>query len=108
MRTTKRSREQRGPAVPKTWAEAFDRCPFRTIIGVCPPHRAITDLLPQLSHAIAMLGGDPTPISPAMMAEIVASVQAGGAVLILSDRADLRDYAKREILAMALPAAGRA
>lgn len=108
MRAARRNREPRGPAAPKTWAEALDRCPFRTIIGAHPAHHEVADLLPRLSHTVAVLGGDPMPICPAMMAEIVASVQAGGAVMILSDRADLRDYAKREILAMALPAAGQA
>lgn len=39
------------------------------------------------------------------MKEIVAILQSGGTVEILSDRADLRDYAKREILVMATPPA---
>lgn len=104
----KRSRRRRGPVTPKTWTEALERCPFRTVIGAGQGHRDVAELLPHLAHTIMVLGGDPTPINSATMGNIVAALQSGGTVMIMSDRADLRDYAKREIVAMALPAAGQA
>ena len=105
--TMKRSRQRRYPAIPRTWAETLKRCPHRTIIAGRVRHGTV-DLLPPPLRVLAVISGDPTPLNSAMMAEIVASGQAGETVMILSDRADLRDYAKREILALVLPAVGRA
>lgn len=103
-----RSRGAKGrQTVPANLAETFDRCPFRSIIGIAAPspNRPLDQLISPLAHAIAVLGGDPEPISSDTMAELVAAIRAGDSVLLMSDRADLRDYAKREILAMVNPVA---
>lgn len=95
-----------------TFGETLERCPFRTLIGIGSwsgsMDALLANALPKLAYTVAVLGGDPEPINSETMAEIVTSIQAGRCVLLISDRADLRDYAKREILAMALPAEGRA
>lgn len=104
-----RNRQQGRPQRMPTWAEVLARCPYRTLIGRHEDGVAATtpsDLLPRLSHTIALLGGDVEPIASATMAEIVTSIRAGGTVLLVADRADIRDYAKREILAMAGQAGG--
>jgi hypothetical protein len=85
-----------------TLGDVVKLCPFRTLLG-----RGVTaNSIPSMT--VAVLGGDPEPISREWMKEIVATLQDGGTVEILSDRADLRDYAKREIRAMATPPGGRA
>ena len=63
----------------------------------------LDEAIPQVVHAVAVLGGDPEPIGPETIAELVVAIRAGGSVLLMSDRADLRDYAGREILAVANP-----
>ena len=95
---------------PQTIEEALARCPFRTVIGLPPtrPEDVVDDMVSRLAHTLAVLGGDPVPISPDTMQEFIASLQLGRTVLVMSDRRDLRDRAKAEILAMASTTGARA
>jgi hypothetical protein len=57
----------------------------------------------RIDSLIAVIGGSPEPISQDAMATVVGILNAGGSVLLVSDRHDLRDYAKRKITAMGMP-----
>jgi hypothetical protein len=68
-------------------------------------------LSPETAPAIyvALLGGLPgETLSDPMRADVVASLRRGETVLLLSDRCDLRDAAKAEIMLAMAPAAGAA
>lgn len=81
------------------WKKLVAQCPFRTLIG--PPGAPIT-------CSFAALGGEVTPLSARMMSDVLDALRGGGRVLVLSDRADLRDQAKWEILGMLRPMECRA
>ena len=81
------------------WKKLVARCPFRTLIG---PVGAPT------TCSFAALGGEVTPLSPKMMGDVMDALRSGGRVLVLSDRADLRDRAKRETMGMLRPMEGHA
>jgi len=94
-----------------TLPEVMARCPYRTVFGSAGPGVTARNWharMPMPSCIIAVLGGEPVPISAETMAEIIAILSAGDSVMILADRADLRDYAKREIAALAGQARGHA
>ena len=88
-----------------TLRDAFDACQFRSLLGTGGD---TNEMMSRLGCAIAVFGGAPEPLASEMMENAVAQIAAGRVVLLLSDRADLRDYAKREILAMAGRPEGRA
>ena len=81
------------------WKKLAEECQFRTLIG--PPGAPIT-------CSFAALGEEVTALSVRMMGDVLDAFRAGGRVLVLSDRVDLRDRAKREILAMLQPMGRRA
>ena len=84
-------------------------CPFRSFIGIGDTTTANVDEMgTRIAHVFAALGGEPAPIDADLLAELAASVRASRTVLVLSDRADLRDHAKRQILARAHGVAGTA
>jgi hypothetical protein len=89
-----------------SYAEMLAACPYRTLLGWCGVDAA--EMMERIGGAIAVIGGQPEPLAAAQMATAVEMLQRGRVVLLISDRGDLRDYAKREILAMLEPAAGRA
>jgi hypothetical protein len=99
---------------PPTLAQALKRCPYQTLIGpsgaIPPgmtPQHAMDMLGPKIGAALVVLDGDPEPISVDMKADVLAALVAGQVVLLAAnqrDQRDLRDYAKREILALAGPA----
>ncbi len=62
----------------------------------------------RLAHSFAAISGEIAPIADDLLDEMAASIRAGGVVLVISDRSDLRDAAKRAILARAHGAAGSA
>lgn len=95
------------PPVPATWHEAWERCPFKSLLGTGNPSDA-DEMAGRIDHVFAALGGEATPIADELLDEMAASIRAGGVVLVISDRADLRNEAKREILARAHGAAGSA
>ncbi len=95
------------PPVPATWREAWERCPFKSLVGVGNPRNA-NEMAGRIDHVFAALGGEAAPIADELLNEMAASIRNGGVVLVISDRADLRNEAKREILARAHGAAGSA
>ena len=89
-----------------TIAELIRDCPFRSVLS-----RRSVDLTRPLEHwdaLVAVLGGVPEPLSPDVLRSGVECLARGETVLLLSDRRDLRDRAKQELLAMAGDAGGRA
>lgn len=92
---------------PVSLAQAAKVLPFRSLLG---NGRADDPrgMWARIESGIVVLGGDPEPLNEFMIAEVVAVLRRGGVVLLLSDRAECRDFAKREILAMAGAPAGHA
>ena len=82
-----------------TLAQTWSQCGFRSFIG--SPGGPVW-------HAFAALGGTSSTIDPALLQEMVQAIQGGGRVLVMSDRADLRDRAKAEIMGMLVTPAGQA
>jgi len=86
----------------------FDRalaaCPFRTLIG----RGTDAEMLSRLGCAVFSLRSQGEPIDSVFLREILDHLGAGRTVLVAADRRQARDYLKREILAMAGPARGRA
>jgi hypothetical protein len=85
-------------------------CPFQTLIGWnIPPGSSLDDVGDRIGCTVAVVGGThPDPLTADMLEFAVETLLSGRIVLLVSDRADLRDYAKREIIGMASPAWGRA
>jgi hypothetical protein len=65
-------------------------------------------MMRRLGCTIAVLGCEPEPLSQEMLADALAVLEAGQVVLLISDNRELRDFAKREIAAMAGPVGGHA
>ena len=104
-RSQRRAGKSKHSPIPATWGEAWARCPFRSLIGI--GHRSdANEMAGRLAHTFAAIGGESVPIADDLLDEMAASIRAGGTVLLISDRADLRDAAKREILARAHGVAG--
>ncbi len=97
------------PAI-RTVADAYDACPFRSLVSIAPGTR--DELLDRVGGAFAAVNGDVEPIAPDSLADLAATVLAGRTVMVLGTRADLRDAAKAQIMAAvnvaALGAAGAA
>jgi hypothetical protein len=89
------------------WADLMEQCPFRTLLGDgIPPGATLETMLPFIGCTIGVLGGAPEPLTADVMRDALEVISQGKLVLLVSDRADLRDYAKREIAAMAGPVGG--
>ena len=87
----------------------MERCPFRSFVGIGQHPGNSAEMAERLDHAFAALGGEVTPIAEDLLAEMVDSIRRGRTVLVLSDRADLRDAAKGQIMtALATAAVGAA
>ncbi len=97
------ARQEPGP-IPTTLGEALHLCPFRSLIGIGGGNAE--EMESRIAHTFAALGGEPCSIKPDLLDEMTASIRAGGVVLVMSDRADLRDHVKREILTRLHGAAG--
>ncbi len=89
----------------ETLGNVIARCPYRSLLG---SGGNADEMLGRVRSVIAVLGGDPEPLSETMLRDAIACIRAGDVVLLISDQPRLRDYAKREILGMAAPAEGRA
>jgi len=89
-----------------TLRETFKMCPYRTLLGNA---RGGPDaMMARLGCTVAVLDGDPEPMSQRMMRDVLRELAAGRTVLLISNKRELRDFAKREIMAMAGPAGGAA
>ena len=109
MRASKRrNRQRKHTSNPTTWGETWERCPFRSFIGLGQHPGDANEMGDRIGHIFAALGGEPAPIADSLMAEMIDSIRRGRTVLVISNRADLRDQAKREILAQVHGAAGTA
>lgn len=107
MRTRRsKSRSPRPAANTAGYAlgEVLAVCPYRTVLGLPgtdllggPPNFAIAADLPDR--------GDP---APELLAEMVATIQAGGTVLIMARKSAARDRMKALVVAASRVPAGRA
>lgn len=84
-----------GDAIGYTLGEVLAVCPFRSVVGLPgtdllggPPNFAIAADLPDR--------GDP---APELLAEMVATIQAGGTVLIMAHESAARDHMKALVVA---------
>jgi hypothetical protein len=92
-------RMNRGGYTP-SMAEVMAVCPYRSILA-----QATTEAerdggyvaLGPPSCVVTVLGFTPEDFSPAMRADIEAALEQGDTVLLTANRAELRDYAKREL-----------
>lgn len=92
------NRSKRGK--PMRLAEVLAVCPYRTLFG--PVGYILTeDTVP--TAVVAALGFVPEDFSERMRADICATIAAGGVVGLVSNSAELRDYAKREIALALMP-----
>lgn len=87
-----------------SWPYLFDRCPFRVYLGFGSPE-----------HPERRYGGHVVlrcdryePIEHDIISDAVAVLERGQTVLLLADRRDMFERARREILAMAGTTAGAA
>jgi hypothetical protein len=79
-------------------------CPFQTLLA---RNDIMATLTPERrpDRVVAALGFKPEDFSERMRGDVLADLHAGRVVLLVSNRAELRDYAKRELgLAMTTPA----
>lgn len=92
--------------------EALKLCPYQTVFGRnvvagATVRETVESVQHRLAVALVILGGDVSdPLDDAMLASMVTAIAADGVVLLASDRADLRDHAKRRIEAVTGPVAG--
>jgi hypothetical protein len=92
-------RQKSGRAVPL--GTALKLCPYRTLLALPG-----TPLSPATrpTCVVACLGFVPEDFSDRMRADILRALRQGEIVGLVANRAELRDYAKREImLALAQP-----
>lgn len=87
----------RPPLGVRTISEAWDRCPFRSLVALVPGTR--DELLDRMGAAFAAVGGEVVPIEPETLASLVETLRRGRTVVVLDDRADLRDAAKTQLMA---------
>ena len=84
-------------SVTPSWGKVWAHCPYRSLIASDTGQRTTAELMASLACAVAVLDGDPEPFNAQMASDIAALLVDGGTVLLLSNRADLRDAAKGEI-----------
>jgi hypothetical protein len=108
----RRAAQQRGTGPdndPPILGEIMDSCPFSSLIGRdIPPGSTLDSVGHRIGCTVAVMGGQPEPLNAEMIASAVETLLSGRIVMVLSDRADLADYAKREIVNMAGPTWGAA
>jgi hypothetical protein len=92
---------------PVSLAQAAQVLPYRSLLGNGSADDP-RDMWARIESAIVVLGADPEPLDEGIINDAVAAIHNGGVVLLMSDHPESRDYAKREILAMAGAPAGRA
>ena len=99
----KQNSKPSGPASVRTVGEAWAMCPYKTLIGDVGPGNPWD----RVTCVAAAIGGEPEPFGPEIMRDIAKALHAGGVVLVMADRPEAREMAKRQVAAI-LPAAGRA
>jgi hypothetical protein len=105
------SRRRSGPTIlhfgpePLTFAEAWNKCPFRTLIG---NGVSAEEMLGRVRCTIALIDQKPGPLPPHAIAGASVAVDEGKTILLMSDSREVRDHAKRELDAMIGPRGGHA
>ena len=94
-------RDKRGEAM--TLGEVARICPFRTLLALGP---VTPESRPTAVQVV--LGFEPEDINDDMREFIMAEIQRGGVVMLISNSRELRDYAKREITLLLTNARGAA
>ena len=92
---TRRLQQARQPV--RTISEAWGCCRFRSLVALVPGTQ--DELLDRVGAAFAAVGGDIAPIDPDTLSSLVETVRGGQTVIVLGDRADLRDAAKAQLMA---------
>ncbi|MGH7119106.1 MAG: hypothetical protein ACREFP_09000 [Acetobacteraceae bacterium] len=85
-----------------TWPEVWARCPYRAWLAL----GALDDADRRYGGHVVLRCARYESIEPDVLAEAVAVLDRGQTVLLLADRQDMFDRARREILAMAAATAG--
>ncbi len=81
-------------------SELMAVCPYRTFIAPGPLASIGTEVMAEHAGGVfPLLELEPTAIDPAPMAEIQATLLAGKTVLLLARTNEVRNHARREILA---------
>jgi hypothetical protein len=83
-----------------TWPQMVRRCRYRTLLGPNTGPADAVGMVRAATHTLAILGGEAGPIDPDAVRDLVDVLTAGGTIVIMSDRADLRDAAKAEIVSL--------
>ncbi len=86
-------------------ADILRLCPYRSLLARLDRPLA-PDVLPTV--IVAALGFVPEDFSDQMRTDIIAAIRQGEIVGLVSNSAELRDYAKREIALAMCPAGGAA
>jgi hypothetical protein len=80
--------------------KALAACPFRTFIAPGPlAGIGIEAMTAHVGGVFLLLEFEPGPVDPDVMDEIQTTLRAGKAVLLLARAHEVRDHARREILA---------
>ena len=78
--------------------EALVACPWRSLLR---RERNAEEMMECLGATIAVIDRERSPLSADVLADAVATLAGGQSVLVIAARRSDRDYAKRQILAMA-------
>lgn len=82
---------------PITFKDAYDICPYRTLIGM--PPCTVESLTERVGGALALVENvSPEPLRASEVAELVRTIATGRSVLLVAMRADTRDYARAQII----------
>ena len=82
----------------RTWtiSQAYEACPFRSLVSIVPGTKE--ELLSRVGAAFAAMGGQACPIDADHLADLVDTVMCGQTVIVMGNRADLRDAAKSQLM----------
>jgi hypothetical protein len=83
-----------------TIAEASNVCPFSTFVGSGAFAGHDSDVMASYAGAVlALIETEPGAIAPDLMAQIQTTLLEGRTVLVMAPTREVRDHARREILA---------
>jgi hypothetical protein len=101
---------QRGETL--TPDQVFDLCPFRTVIGPCPPGMTRAAFIRYFNEhpggMVALIEDAPSPFSPEQTAEMVETLASGRPIMLVATHRAVRDHAKAMIMALLAAPKGNA